>query len=58
MKHRNTEGLSDIGKQVIESCPNAYVNERGQVIDPCHIWTSERFDPNKWSINPIEEDAQ
>jgi hypothetical protein len=47
--NRNTEGLSDIGKQVIEACPNAYVNELGQVIDPCHVWCSKLMDPMDWS---------
>lgn len=49
MKHRNTEGLSDLGKQVINSCPNAFVNELGQVIDPCHFWLSEVWDENSWN---------
>jgi len=46
--NRNTEGLSEMGKKVIESCQNAYVNEFGQVIDPCHVWWSEPNDPTKW----------
>jgi microsomal dipeptidase-like Zn-dependent dipeptidase len=46
--HRNTEGLSDIGKQIIEACPKAYVNEQGQVIDPCHVWWSNLLDPVEW----------
>lgn len=51
--HRNTLGLSDIGKMVIEKCPNAYVNERGQVIDPCHFWISETHVPTSWEIGQL-----
>lgn len=46
--HRNTEGLSDLGKQIINSCPKAYINEHGQVIDPCHVWFSNPMDETKW----------
>ena len=42
------EHLSDLGKYVMRSCPNAYINEAGQVIDPCHIYWSENNDPTKW----------
>ncbi|MES2287225.1 MAG: hypothetical protein V4547_16155 [Bacteroidota bacterium] len=55
MKHRNTDGLSEIGKQVIESCPEAYVNERGQVIDPCHVWFSTVSDPTSWDSSTTQE---
>lgn len=43
--HRNTDGLSGLGKRIINSCPKAYVNEWGQVIDPCHVWFSEPSEP-------------
>lgn len=49
MRHRNTEGLSELGKQIIHNCLNAYVNELGQVIDPCHAYFSELQDPTKWT---------
>ena len=40
--HRDTTGLSDVGKQIIEGCPNAYVLN-GQVFDPCCVW---------WGVKP------
>lgn len=46
--HRMTDRLSDIGKHVINSCPKAYVDEYGQVIDPCHVWFSDAEDITKW----------
>lgn len=48
--HRNTEGLSDLGKQIIASCPKAYVNEYGQVIDPCHAWWGGDNDIMRWDV--------
>lgn len=48
VKHRNTEGLSELGKQVIDSCPNAYINEYDQVIDPCHVWFGKTQDATTW----------
>ena len=48
--HRNTTGLSDLGKHIIASCIHAYVNENGQVIDPCHMWFSELQDSTSWNI--------
>lgn len=50
--HRNKQGLSDIGKHIIDSCQNAYVNEWGQVIDPCHMWFSDVQDQTTWTIKP------
>ncbi len=49
-KHRNTDKLSDLGKQIIESCPEAYVNEFGQVIDPCHVWMNTVSNPTNWNV--------
>lgn len=49
-KHRNTDRLSEQGKQIIEACPNAYVNELGQVIDPCHVWFNKVNDLNSWDL--------
>ena len=49
VKHRNTEGLSYLGKEVIRACPNAYV-ENGQVFDPCHVWFSEPQNPTDWNV--------
>lgn len=46
MRHRNTEGLSKVGKQIIKGCPNAYV-ENGIVYDPCHLWFSDP-DAGSW----------
>lgn len=40
--------LSDMGKHILEKCPRAYVNEYGQVVDPCHVWWTEPNDPTKW----------
>lgn len=47
IKHRDTEGMSDISKQIINSCPNAYV-QNGIVHDPCHVWFGAENDPTKW----------
>lgn len=48
--HRQTDRLSDLGKHIIESCPKSYVNEYGQVIDPCHVWFSEAEEPTSWNV--------
>lgn len=42
------EYLSELGKQVLRNCQNAYINECGQVIDPCHVYWSEQNYPAKW----------
>ena len=49
-EHRNTKGLSDLGKHIIASCPHAFVNKWGQVIDPCHMWFGEMSDATSWSL--------
>lgn len=56
MGHRNTQGLSELGKRVIDECPNAYVNKLGQVIDPCHVWFSAVNDATSWDISNKESD--
>lgn len=48
--------ISELGKQILESCPKAYVNEFGQVIDPCHVWTSTVSDPTSWDLEPEPKD--
>lgn len=44
--------LSELGQKVLRDCPNAYINEYGQVIDPCHVYFSEPNDPAKWEVEP------
>lgn len=57
-KHRNTENLSELGKQIIENCPNAYINEYGQVIDPCCFWSSVINDPTNWNIEDYNANSK
>lgn len=47
MKHRCTDGLSELGKHIIESCEHAYVLN-GQVFDQCHLYWSENQSPDSW----------
>jgi hypothetical protein len=44
--------MSELGKHILKSCPKAYVNEAGQVIDPCHVWWTETGDPANWDVKP------
>lgn len=46
-RHRNVDGISELGKRIIAECPNAYV-ENGRVFDPCHFWMSDACDAEKW----------
>lgn len=43
--------ISDLGKHILRSCPRAYINKIGQVIDPCHIWWSDVNDATNWSTD-------
>lgn len=57
MKHRNTDGLSEIGKYVIGNCEHAYV-ENGQVFDPCHTYFSKTCNINSWNPDFIENEEK
>lgn len=50
--------ISDLGKHILATCPKAYVNELGQIIDPCHYWISGVCDPSSWTVGnkPISID--
>lgn len=47
-RRHSRKPLSELGKRVLDTCPRAYVNERGEVIDPCHVWWSNVADPTAW----------
>lgn len=51
----NTPSLSELGRHILRTCPNAYVNEHGQVIDPCHVWFSNMHDPTTWDVKASKQ---
>lgn len=46
------DNLSELGYHILKTCPRAYVNELGQVIDPCHVWFTDTQDPTNWNVKP------
>ena len=52
MSKNNPQSLSELGKHILATCPNAYVNDAGQVIDPCHVWWTDTQDISSWDIKP------
>lgn len=46
--HEIPEHISELGRQVLKNCQKSYINEYDQVIDPCHIYWSEKSDETKW----------
>lgn len=39
---------AELRDRILESCPHAYIDDNGQVIDPCHFWFSDVQNIEKW----------